>query len=659
MITRRGALATTAAVAATGGPAWAAGAPPTLEALTRPPIIQDAALSPDGATIAILRGQGEDKKRVAFVDLIRAADPKATPARVFLGDLDVISVGWASNERLLVAVHVERDIDYTPTGSIMSRGIDTSFRRMLSVSLDGKQPVVMFGEEKRIIRADPNLTVVIDSLPDDPQHILMRAFDPRYLAYCLFKVDVLTGQPALVERGGQRTIDWETQNGRAVLRWDLGRRSTLHLMTRGEREDEWVLVRRVRRRTELTRPDFEIVANTPEPGVFLAMTSQPDDTAVSLRRFDVRTGQVGAMVAGRPDRDVESALIDERRAFVGARYTVDRDEYDFADRTLAPHFRGMDSFFRGEASVRIVDYDAGLKRLVVRASGPRTAEMYYLYDREAKRFEPIGRGRPWLNYDSLAGVEALDVKTRDGVMLRAYLTVPNVAGPRPLVVMPHGGPEVRDSLGFDVFAQVFAAQGWLVLQPNFRGSGGYGKAFANAGRRRWGDRMQEDVEDAVAQVIASGRADPKKVVICGASYGGYAAMMGAVRRPELYRCAVSIAGVFDLPEMLDYEKEDGDDSPSYRYWIDTIGDPATDGARLKAASPKHRAAEIKAPVLLIHGMDDDVVPFRQSRLMAGALKGAGKPFEHIELDDAGHGGWTTETLRRILAETTRFIGKHI
>lgn len=659
MITRRDALGATAAVSL-GGPTWAAAAPPpTLEALTRPPGILNVALSPDGASIAILRSQGEDKKRVAYIELIPAAQPKATPARVFLGDLDVISVTWASNERLLVGLHVERDVDYVPTGSFLGRGIDTSFRRMISVSLDGKQVVALFGEEKQITRADANLTVVVDTLPDDPQHVLMRAYDPRQAAYCLFRVDVLTGRPTLVERGGSRTLNWETQDGRAVLRWDWGSRSTLNLLARGAREGDWTLVRKVRRRTELARPDFEIIAGTPEPGVFLAMTTQPDDTAVTLRRFDIRNGQVGAVVAGRPDRDVEAALLDDRRGFVGARYTVDRDEYDFADASIGPHFRGMDRFFKGEASVRIVDYDAGLKRLLVRAEGPRTAETYYLYDREARRFDPIGRARPWLGHDSLAAVETLDVKTRDGVTLRAYLTAPNTPGPRPLVVMPHGGPEVRDRLGFDLFAQVFAAQGWLVLQPNFRGSGGYGRAFAEAGRRRWGDRMQEDVEDAVAQVIATGRVEPGRVAICGASYGGYAALMGAVRRPELYRCAVSIAGVSDLPEMLSYEKEDGDDSPVYRYWVDTIGDPSKDALRLKAASPRHRAAEVKAPILLIHGKDDDIVPFRQSRLMASALRSAGKPVEHVELDDTAHSGWTTEVLRKMLTQTTGFIARHI
>ncbi|MCR5878104.1 S9 family peptidase [Phenylobacterium sp. J367] len=195
----------------------------------------------------------------------------------------------------------------------------------------------------------------------------------------------------------------------------------------------------------------------------------------------------------------------------------------------------------------------------------------------------------------------------------------------------------------------------LSCNPTSGGSGGYGAAFADAGRGRWGDRMQEDVEDAVAQVLATGRADPSKVAICGASYGGYAALMGAVRRPDLYRCAVSIAGVSDLAAMLAFEREDGEDSPAYQYWVRTIGHPERDAEKLRLASPRRCAEAIKAPVLLIHGLEDQVVPMEQSRLMAQALRAAGKPVEHLEMKDVGHRGWTPETLRQIVERSAGFI----
>jgi dipeptidyl aminopeptidase/acylaminoacyl peptidase len=259
-------------------------------------------------------------------------------------------------------------------------------------------------------------------------------------------------------------------------------------------------------------------------------------------------------------------------------------------------------------------------------------------------------------------MEALRVTTRDGAEITAYLSRPIAApkGPLPMVVLPHGGPELRDQLDWDLFAQTYAARGWLVLRPNFRGSGGYGKAFADKGRRRWGDLMQEDVEDCVAHVVGKGWADPARLAICGGSYGGYAALMGTVRKPDLYKVVVSIAGVSDLlEELATTRKEDGADSAVYAYWLATIGDPKADEAMLVAASPARRAAEIKAPVLLLHGTRDGIVDPKQSKIMAKALKAAGKTYEHVEVKGAGHRGWSIDDWKTMLNTSADFIAKHI
>jgi dipeptidyl aminopeptidase/acylaminoacyl peptidase len=225
--------------------------------------------------------------------------------------------------------------------------------------------------------------------------------------------------------------------------------------------------------------------------------------------------------------------------------------------------------------------------------------------------------------------------------------------------MPHGGPEARDSYEFDLFAQAFAAQGWLVLQPNFRGSGGYGRAFAEAGHRHWGDLMQADVEDAADYVISSGRVDPKRVAIWGASYGGYAALMGAIRRPDFYRCAVSLAGVADVAAMLALDKKQDPDGLLYAFDVKRVGDPNTDGALIAAESPVTHVAAFKAPVLLMHGTKDDIVDPAQSREMAAALKGAGKTCTYVELSGAGHhfDEWDEKTSRTIVQTSVDFIAK--
>jgi len=164
-------------------------------------------------------------------------------------------------------------------------------------------------------------------------------------------------------------------------------------------------------------------------------------------------------------------FVDENRRYIGARYVDHLVNYEFAGKTFAAHFKGLNRFMGDECNIHLFDVSADRTKFLALATGPRQPGAYYLYDRARARVEPLGECKPWLTQDRLARVEVLTVRTRDGGSIDAYLTVPLAAGPRPLVVMPHGGPEVRDNMDFDLFAQAFAARGWLVLQPNFRGSG--------------------------------------------------------------------------------------------------------------------------------------------------------------------------------------------
>jgi acetyl esterase/lipase len=659
MITRRSALAASAA-AWIAGPVRAAGVnPPTLEELTRPAMNRDAALSRDGRRIALLHELREKSRRLAFVSLIDADALEKPPLRVIIGNYDVEDIQWANDERLLISIVIPRTDGYVETGTRFGTSYNTSLRRLLSVGLDGSPVVTMFGQDKAMLGYNFNASMVVDLLPDDPRRILMQAYEPSGTSIVLFHVDVYTGEATLLERGGPSTATWSIQDGKPILRWESNRRgTTLTLLGRAPGETEWKFVRKISRRNQLERADFDVVGMTENAGVFLAVHRADDEPAASLRPFDIRTMSFGAPIAVRPGRDIDGAVTDRRGRYVGAIYTEDRVAYDFADPSLGAHFRGVEAFFEKGCNVRVRDMDEARNRFLLRISGPRLPRAFYFYDRQARRLEAVAIGKPWLAEASLAPMEAFDVAARDGTKLRAYLTKPLAGGPRPLVVMPHGGPEVRDAHDFDLVGQAMAAQGWLVLQVNFRGSGGYGRAFADAGRRRWADLMQEDVEDAVAHVLASGQADPQRVAIWGASYGGYAALMGAVRRPELYRCAVSVAGVSDLPEfMADSRREDGEDAAAYRYWLKTIGDPAADKAMLESASPRHRAGGIKAPILLIHGMNDGIVPYEQSKLMSSALRASGKSVELISLRETGHSGWDHKTWRQVLDPSVAFIAK--
>lgn len=660
MLSRRRLLAAGAAwpVLMAGRSALAAPAvPPTLDDLTRPAAVLDAAISPRGDRVAILREQREGEKRLSYVLLAKTADLRAPPIQAIIGDYDVHRVQWASNDRLLVWFSFDKTGDGKKTGIRSgARLYELSVYRLMAIDADGTNAVVLLGQDRSMQNYLWDVSHVVDPLVDDPDHILMQVWDPDLYANTLQKVNIHTGKGELHERGSERTRLWYTQNGVAMLRVDdsdLGRYTRLSARAPGEKD--WRFVRKIRRNDLSQYDDFEAVGATPEAGVLLVATMAPGDDARTIRKFDVRTLALGAVVSSHAGRDMEGMFFDKGLNAIAAAYTEDRTEYDFLDPTLAPHYRAVQAAIGADVDVLLHDIDGGRRRFIVRADGPTESGAYYLYDRDTRKLDLIGRRKAWLPAERLAPMEVLHVRSRDGVDLTAYLTRPLATGPRPLVVMPHGGPHARDSFAFDIFAQAFAAQGWLVLQPNFRGSSGYGRAFAEAGHRRWADRMQEDVEDCLAHVVASGAVDPGKLAICGASYGGYAALMGAIRKPGQYRRVISIAGVTDLPDLLSYEKEEGADSPGYLYFVKTVGDPATDRDALKRGSPTERAAELVDPVLLIHGDVDGVVPIRQSRSMASRLKHEKRPARLIEMRNAGHGGWEPDELKMILSETTAFL----
>jgi dipeptidyl aminopeptidase/acylaminoacyl peptidase len=227
-----------------------------------------------------------------------------------------------------------------------------------------------------------------------------------------------------------------------------------------------------------------------------------------------------------------------------------------------------------------------------------------------------------------------------------------------MVVLPHGGPESRDARAFDWLAQFLASRGYAVLQPQFRGSTGYGEAHRKAGYRQWGRLMQDDVSDGVKALIEQGIADPKRICIVGASYGGYAALAGAAFTPELYACAVSINGVSNLPAMLSFEETySGKDSDSVSYWKDHIGSRTS--PEVISRSPSRAAANVRAPVLLLHGVNDSVVPITQSREMATALKSLAKPYTLIELPGEDHWLSRSDSRTRVLTEMEAFLATHL
>jgi dipeptidyl aminopeptidase/acylaminoacyl peptidase len=325
--------------------------------------------------------------------------------------------------------------------------------------------------------------------------------------------------------------------------------------------------------------------------------------------------------------------------------------------------RGLRKYFDENANVYVYDVSQDGKSFLLFVEGPRDPPAYYYYLTESKSIQTVGSSRGKLDDVLVPGVKVVSYKARDGKDLTGYLTTPANLSPgtkAPLVLYPHGGPEARDHLTFDPWVQYFVARGYAVFQPNFRGSDGFGKAFAESGYGEWGRKMQDDLSDAVKTLVDAGTADPARVCIVGASYGGYAALAGAALTPELYKCAVSVAGISDLDDFITWRKHNwGRDSEGYTYWLKAIGDPDKDEQKLRAVSPVSLVDKIKVPILLIHGTDDGIVPIAQSRAMKKALDKSGRKTELIEIEKEGHSYWSDENEKLALASIDQFLWKNL
>ena len=371
-------------------------------------------------------------------------------------------------------------------------------------------------------------------------------------------------------------------------------------------------------------------------------------------------GSGAAVLAEDPARDVVAVQYDPySRHPIGAWLGGVDPEVRWFDAEAEARFGKVARAFPGR-TVQLFGRSANGERVLASVSSPSLPPVYYLVDFATRRADIVGEAYPALVDEPLGRVSPIDYPARDGTRIPAYLTLP--PGDRdeglPLVVLPHGGPEARDDYAFDWFAQFLATRGYAVLQPQFRGSTGFGDDFRRAGYGEWGGLMQDDVTDGVKAMIERGVADPRRICIVGASYGGYAALAGVTLTPGLYACAVSVNGLSDLPMAIGQQKRaEGAESNSYDYWRRSIG--VAHDEKLARRSPARLAGQVEVPVLLVHGVDDTVVPVSQSRAMARALKAAGKPHVLIELPGEDHWLSRTATRIRVLEETERFLASHL
>ncbi|HBN92567.1 MAG TPA: S9 family peptidase, partial [Hyphomonas sp.] len=496
----------------------------------------------------------------------------------------------------------------------------------------------------------------------DPGYIFMPAYvGDRYSHpnYSLLRVNLKTGKGRRFKSGVDNTVDWFVDKDGTVLAREDYNNTT----------DTYRVYTYVNGKRELI---YELETSQLPPGVtgikadrsaLLFSDGSDADDSGNVYELDF-SGHLTPASLGGKGGTIERIIKDGNRFVLGVEYSGAVPSYKFYDPDVDAAVSGMVNQF-STASVNLVSWTDDWSKLLYLIYGSDTPGSYVLQDRETGQMMLVADERDNIPPDAVGQMVSVNYKARDGLNIPSILTWPagvdiETASKLPLVVMPHGGPESYDAVGFDWMAQYFANRGYLVLQPNFRGSSGYGTEHRILGKGEWGGKMQDDITDGVQTLVEQGLADPTRVCIVGASYGGYAALAGGAFTPDLYKCVVAIAPVSDIrPLLVDVKWDNGRKHWALDYWQENIGDLDEEREKLDAISPARAADKFTAPVLLIHGNDDTVVPIKQSEIMERALEKAGKDVTFLELEGEDH--WMSDGDTRIdaLRAMAIFIDQHI
>ncbi len=643
-----------AALAVLGGGAVASAAPPPASAFGRLPGVQDAAISPDGQKIAILGG-GPDLRLLSIATIDQPGLP-----RLNLGAVETIGIRWAGDDYVLARVaywdklgprdkyRLERNLVVNTKAQAVSRLLDSDTASAFLI----QQPVVGVVPGPKAEALVMGLDWNAGDKGNINTHIPRKGAADTFI-YTLWKVEVGSGKASIVERADVDTDGWGVDlAGEPRARMDINYSThAFTLLGRPKGSKRWSI--------EQSSTDEEDERHfygysDPDDALYLAQ----GDQLVLKHLSDGSTTPVG-----KPAQTSISLVWDDHRgAAAGIVSGGEKPEIQWLDPEIGVVYAALSNAFKGRR-VDLENWSRDRTRFVLRVSAPDFPAVWYLFDKPRREISPLGEEYPELKGVAFGSTRWLTYKARDGLEIPAYLTLPPGAAPGaklPLVVFPHGGPAARDEYDFDFWAQFMASRGYAVLQPQFRGSWGFGEAFEKAGRTEWGGKMQTDLLDGVAAVAAQGLIDPGRVCIVGASFGGYAALAGATLHPEAYRCAASVAGISDLPLLVGEDSHTyGKDSGPLRYLKRMLGEGGSGNPALAATSPARVAANARAPILLIHGDHDTTVLPQQSEVMFHALQAAGKPVQYVVLQGEDHYLSKSATRTQMLEALDAFLAKNL
>lgn len=610
-----------------------------LESFAHLEAISDAAISPDGRYVVVTTSR--DQKRLSLV-LDRAAGLK--PVSILQpdkdDDFDVDWCGWVGNHRILCS--------YRKTE--VNAGYAYPVTRLAAADADASNPKTLISKtEFGTTNVQSN---VIDWNPGIEDTVLVQARKSyEYGVYpAVYALNVRTGAMQLNTRA-RAPIRQFISDGHGQVRLGFGVDHDKYVyMGRLDNQREWQVLAR-----------FEPFSSTDNVLTPFAVADRSNvlyaggysDGRGAIWTLDLEDKRDPSVVFSHPAVDVSLPIFARDGRLIGFKY-----------HTEEPHAYYTDPKFREAAASlnqslphtfnEFVDMTLDQRTFLVRSYSDVEAGRWWVFDADKATLQSLGRERPELPPEKMSPMRWIHYTAADGTSIPGYLTVPLGKRPEmlPLIVMPHGGPIARDTFSFDFLAQFLASRGYAVLQMNFRGSSGYGYRWLHDAHQDWGGLTYADITDAARWSISQKIADPKRVCILGWGFGGYAALLGAVRNSDLYRCSVSIAGISDLNQL---EFEQG----ALAYSEIARAQIGTDWEKLKRDSPRRHADEINSPVLLVHGDRDYNTLPRHSKEMAAALEKAGKKYRYVSIKGGNHSLWREADRITVLQSVETFLAENL
>jgi dipeptidyl aminopeptidase/acylaminoacyl peptidase len=623
---------------------------PSIETLFKLPQFAAMRISPDGENIAALSPVVGHQNLV----ILGADRKKATPVTT-MDDKDIVEFRWLSNKRLLVRTgSLGSRVDDARGGGLYAVDIDGSNGRLLGEGSDEK----IGGGERMVFK--PIEVVRTFGNSDDfiaQEHVFTA--DQGHKPGALFRVDSRTGRRTILSVGKPEAAESEG--------WVVDAKGTPRVFVATEKGMARIYYRKNADAPWVKLDEYSITGGNHWVPLALA----EDDKTIyagswrgrdkgAVMRYDPETKAFGDVVAAHPQVDLTDLVFEGGQVY-GVHYEDDRGGTAWFDETLATVQAAVDKAF--PASVNYLSASRDRSRFVITTISDISPGSFYFFDRKAGKLEWMADRMPWIDPKKMSPSTPVRYKARDGLEIPAYITVPKGSSGKnlPMVVMIHGGPWVEGDLWYwDPETQFLASRGYAVLRPNYRGTTRYGWKHFSSSFKQWGLTMQDDISDGVKWAIDEGIADPKRVCIYGASYGGYATMMGLAKTPELFKCGINYVGVTDLDLFVTATWSDFAYSPFLNYELkEMFGDISKDRERLMKTSPVELASRIKAPVLMAYGASDvRVVPEHGSRMLSALEKAGAKP-EYMVAEGEGHGFRDMKNQVMFYGAMERFLEKYI